>query len=235
MNIINTIHAEKIEQALINYNTFDSSQPLIDELVILNQLLSISDIEELCHMADKAGLSLSDDAPEYIELHHIALLIELVCMPLNTPNIKSFLELCADKWEPVENESWEWFSSQIAFKWEVDDQSRYWAVTTEYRLGDLVGQSLSLVQLCNDDQVCEDLELIIQLESAHQFNSGVFDEDLYGIPCFDVDGYIAYPSDIKEISKSAFNTLFMFHPNTVLIEPNNLSEQVISALNSSEF
>jgi tRNA nucleotidyltransferase (CCA-adding enzyme) len=74
-------------------------------------------------------------------------------------------------------------------------------ITTEFKIGDVTNTITSLGQSTMSALAC-------QAEVA--MNSGSFDSDTYGRPCFDIDGFITYPSEIKEINESTFNMLKPF-------------------------
>jgi hypothetical protein len=105
-----------------------------------------------------------------------------------------------------------------------DKNKFYWLVKTMT----IVGESQNLIpQLSVSNH--QDRQLIA-LELAQEINNGRFDESLYGIPCFDVDGFIVYPREISRISEEKFHELSPYLDiNPSQSERSNINEEVITA------
>ena len=77
---------------------------------------------------------------------------------------------------------------------------KHYLITTEFRIGEIVE---SITRVCKSAMRPESC----QAEVAQGMNCGSFDKDMYSRPCFDIDGFITYPSSIKEIDESTFELL----------------------------
>lgn len=227
-NEIAVLADKAIEQALIN----NDYQPVIELINQETQAFTISDVEELTNSLDSIGLSVADDAPDLLNSFHLVILLKLIDLPVSTLNIEHLLDLFLEKWELVEESHWDIFSQQIIFDFTLESQSRYWAVTTGTRIGDICGNKLSVLALNVGNDQCKDLLAKIEFEAAHQTNYGTFDDACYGQACFDVDGYIAFPDDIVEISKTEFGVLSKYNGKNFTFDLNDLSDPVKEALNS---
>ncbi|QIR16622.1 hypothetical protein [Shewanella aestuarii] len=89
--------------------------------------------------------------------------------------------------------------------------AKYYVFVSTWRIGDVTGEDRQLYKATSTDRNAalthqEELEQA-SWAVARDLNNGKFDEHCYGQPCFDVDGFIVYPSDIIEVTAKKFEVL----------------------------
>lgn len=186
---------------------------------IANRLTATQSHEYKCSFHN-AGLSLADDAPNYLSVLHAALIVRALAFidGADAEYIGRFLDDSVDKWEQVESQNWPWFARQVYSQaFEDADMTTYWTIATTVKTGEHI--EFTVYSLAFGLGV--DIKLL-EWEVAQTINRGRFDSDLYGTPCFDNDGFISYPESIKEISNVEFKVLSEYNAN---IHTFNESEQ----------
>ncbi|MEJ6533998.1 hypothetical protein [Pseudoalteromonas lipolytica] len=227
MSVFNAEVAQQVDE-LLGSGDIDSANELIE-----TSLKSLTPSNKSTLSACLFSTNLTIDSELHIEDYVFAWLVNVTLLG-SFKHIESLLDDNVDKWEAVEDYNWSYFANFIS----VDqDSQRYWVVTTSYRIGDNTGEKITLVEVdknnipatfdlmyehecglaqCTFESTQENIELLIEYEYASQLNGGSFDNECYGRPCFDVDGYITYPNSIEEITGDEFDVLKKYCPSNTL-------------------
>ena len=103
-------------------------------------------------------------------------------------------------------------------------QMKYFIIKTEVVIGDIKNTITHLGKSKMRPKAC-------QAEVAQSINHGRFDDDCYGQPCFDRDGFIAYPLSVTEISCIEFNQLIVhFEEYSLEQSETQLNETILEFL-----
>lgn len=227
MSVFNAEVAQQVDELLGDGN-IDSANELIE-----NNLKSLTQSNKSSLSACLSEASLTIRSELHIEDYVFAWLINVTLLG-TFKHIESLLDENVAKWEAVEDYNWSYFANFISVG---HDSHHYWVVTTSYRIGDNTGDKITLVEVdrndipatfdlmyehecgraqCSFESTQDSIELLIEYEYASQLNGGRFDNECYGRPCFDVDGYITYPKSIEEITGVEFDVLKKHRPSNTL-------------------
>ncbi|RZD19748.1 hypothetical protein [Pseudoalteromonas sp. MEBiC 03485] len=239
MSVFNAEVAQQVDE-LLGGGNIDSANELIE-----TTLKSLTSSNKSSLSAGLFSSNLTIDSELHIEDYVFAWLVNVTLLG-SFKYIESLLDENVAKWEAVEDYNWSYFANFIS----VDhDSNRYWVVTTHYRIGDNTGDKITLVEVdrndipatfdlmcehecgraqCTFETTQENIELLIEYEYASQLNGGSFDNECYGRPCFDVDGYTTYPKSIEEITGVEFDVLKKHLPSNTL-SFNDVTESVAQA------
>jgi hypothetical protein len=110
-----------------------------------------------------------------------------------------FAENFWQKNRSVELDSWEHLSDLALKDWLylMSDKrlaKKYWILTSVGRHGD----NSEFEHISVSECAVDDLHYA-SAENARDINAGRFEAEMYGVPCFDSDGFITYPKSFGEI------------------------------------
>lgn len=103
-------------------------------------------------------------------------------------------------------------------------------VNSAFRIADTCGHVIHLAESRMPPKA-------IAAEIAASVTNGRFDEELYGLPCFDNEGFISYPHSITPVDKSLFTMIKMNGIPLFTCEQDAslLEEHIIEFIDKSDY